>query len=1096
MLASGARARAGVRAPRSSRAACASPSGSASLAAASSETTRGGGFSSVSVRVRGASVGCFRRTAQLAPVASSRRALVVSAKGGKGRGGKKKEDNGYGHTVLLPSTDFEMRANSATKEPAMQEWWASEGVYEEIASRPDAPVFTLHDGPPYANGDLHIGHALNKILKDFVNRYQMMRGKRVRYVPGWDCHGLPIELKVLQSMDPEARKALTPIKLRKKARQFALKTVDAQRASFKRYGCWADWEDPYLTLLPEYEAAQMEVFGKMFLNGHVYRGEKPVHWSPSSMTALAEAELEYPEGHVSRSVYVAFPIADASSVGSRDKSEFPAEHLDALTTASLAVWTTTPWTMPANAAVAVNDQLDYALVEMDLGGEGSEAGDGERVKKTLVVAEGLVDAVREKLGASSHVTLCTFKGAVLEGLRYSHPMYPDRAASPVVIGGEYITTESGTGLVHTAPGHGQEDYLTGLKHGLPLLSPVDDAGDFTAEAGADLEGKNVLGDGNDACVEALRASGALLLEEAYGHKYPYDWRTKKPTIFRATAQWFASVEGFRDEALEALDDVTFIPASGAKRMRPMVSGRNDWCISRQRAWGVPIPCFYDATANDEPLMNAETIAHVTAIVAEKGTDAWWELPIEDLLPDAYKSRAADLVRGTDTMDVWFDSGSSWAGVVKARGLKYPADMYLEGSDQHRGWFQSSLLTGVAAEGKAPYETVLTHGFVLDEKGFKMSKSLGNVVDPKTIIEGGKNQKTDPAYGADTLRMWVASTDYTGDVLLGQNVLKQTSEQYRKLRGTVRFLMGNVGDFDPAEDAVPHDELPPFDRFVLRKVAETVAELERAYEAYQYSRVTATIVSLTAFLSNVFLDVSKDRLYVDEATGEARRAAQTTVRGIVETLLGVLAPVAPHMAEEAHRALPHSDARKRSIFLQGWPTPPAEWTSGVSDEEYAFWTKALAIRGAANRAVEEARREKAVGASLEAKLLVHCADAALADELEARSAEMKPFFIVSEVAFAGTEGEVVAGAVTERCVARVEGAEAEAAGMDAGAVTVGAGKAGGAKCARCWGFSDALGGDERHPELCPRCTPIVVKIDPGMVWTKKAEEVDVEEKVEA
>ena len=416
-------------------------------------------------------------------------------------------------------------------------------------------------------------------------------------------------------MDPEARKALTPIKLRKKARQFALKTVDAQRASFKRYGCWADWEDPYLTLLPEYEAAQMEVFGKMFLNGHVYRGEKPVHWSPSSMTALAEAELEYPEGHVSRSVYVAFPIADASSVGSRDK--FPAEHLDALTTASLAVWTTTPWTMPANAAVAVNDQLDYALVEMDLGGEGSEAGDGERGKKTLVVAEGLVDAVREKLGASSHATLCTFKGAVLEGLRYSHPMYPDRAASPVVIGGEYITTESGTGLVHTAPGHGQEDYLTGLKHGLPLLSPVDDAGDFTAEAGADLVGKNVLGDGNDACVEALRASGALLLEEAYGHKYPYDWRTKKPTIFRATAQWFASVEGFRDEALEALDDVTFIPASGAKRMRPMVSGRNDWCISRQRAWGVPIPCFYDKTDDDEPLMNAETIAHVTAIVPRR-----------------------------------------------------------------------------------------------------------------------------------------------------------------------------------------------------------------------------------------------------------------------------------------------------------------------------------------------------------------------------------------------------------------------------------------------------------------------------------------------
>ena len=408
-----------------------------------------------------------------------------------------------------------------------------------------------------------------------------------------------------------------------------------------------------------------------------------------------------------------------------------------------------------------------------------------------------------------------------------------------MIGGEYITTESGTGLVHTAPGHGQEDYITGLKHGLPLISPVDDAGKFTEDAGDDLNGLAVLDAGNAACVEKLRDVGALIMTEAYGHKYPYDWRTKKPTIFRATEQWFASVEGFRDEALKALDGIEFIPASGAKRMRPMVSGRNDWCISRQRSWGVPIPCFYDVETR-EPLMDERTIKHVTEIVREKGTDAWWELDLVDLLPEEYKDRADSLVRGTDTMDVWFDSGSSWAGVCKARGLNYPADMYLEGSDQHRGWFQSSLLTGVAAAGQAPYKTILTHGFVLDEKGYKMSKSLGNVIDPRLVIEGGKNQKQDPAFGADTLRLWVASTDYTSDVLIGMNVLKQTSDAYRKLRGTLRFLMGNIGDFAPEKDGVKYEDLPAFERYALRRTAAMVNEMERHYQNFAYSGATATL----------------------------------------------------------------------------------------------------------------------------------------------------------------------------------------------------------------------------------------------------------------
>ena len=1018
---------------------------------------------------------------------TSRSLCVVAAEGGgkgKGKGKPKKEDNVYGHTVLLPKTDFEMRANSVTKEPAIQQWWADNKIYEQIAERADAEMFTLHDGPPYANGDLHIGHALNKILKDFVNRYQMMKGKRVRYVPGWDCHGLPIELKVLQSIDADARKALTPIKLRKKARAFALKTVDKQRDAFRRYGVWGDWEDPYLTLLPEYEAAQMEVFGQMFLNGHVYRGKKPVHWSPSSMTALAEAELEYPEGHVSQSVYVAFPLVSGSI-----PAGFPAEHASVLEAgASLAVWTTTPWTMPANAAVAVNDKLDYSFVEVT-----GTAGDGEKessrmVGKTLVVAQGLVAEVAKTWGLTLE-TVCTVPGSALVGFEYTHPMYG--RASPVVAGGDYITTDSGTGLVHTAPGHGQEDYMTGLKFGLPLLSPVDDKGLFTEEAGDGLVGKSVLKDGNEACIEKLRQSDALILQEPYNHKYPYDWRTKKPTIFRATEQWFASVEGFREEALAELDKIEFVPASGAKRMRPMVSGRNDWCISRQRSWGVPIPCFYDKETK-EPLMDKATIEHVTEIVRTKGTDAWWELELVDLLPDQYKDKADSLVRGTDTMDVWFDSGSSWAGVVKSRGLKYPADMYLEGSDQHRGWFQSSLLTGVAAAGNAPYEKILTHGFVLDEKGYKMSKSLGNVIDPRLIIEGGKNQKTEPAFGADTLRLWVASTDYTSDVLIGMNILKQTSDAYRKLRGTLRFLMGNIGDFDPAADAVPYDQLPSFDRYALRRTADMLAEMDRAYETHQYSQVTAQLQSFTAFLSNVYLDASKDRLYVESPTGVSRRCAQTVVNEIVTRLLCVVAPIAPHMAEEAFTALPYKPGHE-SVFLRGWVDAAPEWTAGMDDVEAGFWATALAIRGEVNRAIETGRNEKILGASLEAKAVIYASDAALAASMASREEELKQAFIVSQIQFVSSVDDVT-GACGGQCVSEITAAQAKLDGISIGdgadaIVKVGVCKADGAKCARCWGYFGDLGSDERHPELCPRCTTVVIEKDPELrVPAKKTEEV--------
>ena len=782
---------------------------------------------------------------------------------------KKEDENPYSKTVNLPVTSFDMRANSVVKEPQIQEFWAKNGIYEHLAIERDGESYVLHDGPPYANGDLHIGHALNKILKDFINRYQLLQGKKARFVPGWDTHGLPIELKVLQSMKSKERQGLTPVTLREKAKAFALETVDAQREQFKRYGIWADWDAPYVTLQPEYEAAQLRVFGKMVTNGHIYRGRKPVYWSPSSRTALAEAELEYPDGHVSKSIYVGLPV---ETVGANVASEAVRGHLEG---AAIAVWTTTPWTIPANLAVGVNDALVYAVVQT---GEGK-----------LVVAEDLISVLEEKLGTKMSV-LCTFKGSEIEGTTYRHPLF-DRV-SPVVIGGDYITTDAGTGLVHTAPGHGQDDYIVGQKYGLELLSPVDDAGRFTDEAGP-FAGLQVQTEGTEAVIEALREQGALLCEEDYEHRYPYDWRTKKPTITRATDQWFASVDGFRQTALDAIKKVNWIPESGENRITSMTEGRSDWCISRQRTWGVPIPVFYHIETG-EPLMNEDTINHIVSIVEMEGTDAWYLREVVDLLPDAYKDQAPSLRKGTDTMDVWFDSGSSWSGVLGQReGLNHPADLYLEGSDQHRGWFQSSLLTSVASEGIAPYKNVLTHGFVLDDKGMKMSKSVGNVVDPRKIIIGGNNQKTEPALGADVLRLWVASVDYTSDVLIGDRIISQVADVYRKIRFTLRYILGNLSDFDPAEDAVPFESLAATDKYILSRFSSLLEECTAAYDNYQFYRVYQALQRFVVLdLSNFYLDVVKDRLYVSEPTSKDRRACQTVLNHLLTGILPVIAPITP------------------------------------------------------------------------------------------------------------------------------------------------------------------------------------------------------------
>ena len=950
------------------------------------------------------------------------------------------EPGSYKNTVNLPQTKFDMRANATKREPEIQAIWSDAKIYETLAETNTGAPFTLHDGPPYANGSLHVGHALNKILKDIINKYQLLNGRKVRFIPGWDCHGLPIELKVLQTLKPEERKALTPIALRKKAKEFALAAVDDQRNGFKRWGVWADWTNPYVTLDPAYEAAQIEVFGQMFLKGFIYRGLKPVYWSPSSRTALAEAELEYPEGHISTSLYAAFEMLNLSPELQMPFDSFLGE-------LGVSIWTTTPWTLPANLAIAVNPDLVYSVVEV---------GENNPTKfKYLVVAKDLIESLAITLGTTLEPKASAM-GKLLEHCTYKHPLF-DRI-SEIVIGGDYITTDAGTGLVHTAPGHGQEDYIVGKKYNLPILAPVDDAGILTEEAGQ-FAGLNVLKDANPAIIAAMQEAGCLIKEEPYQHKYPYDWRTKKPVIFRATEQWFASVSGFRDAALEAIDTVTWIPAQGKNRITPMVADRSDWCISRQRTWGVPIPVFYNAATN-EPLINAETIVHIKAIVAEHGTDAWWEMSIEELLPTKYHNDGNTYRQGFDTMDVWFDSGSSWASVLQQRGLPYPADLYLEGSDQHRGWFQSSLLTSVAVNGQAPYKTVLTHGFTVDEKGIKMSKSIGNVVDPSVVILGGKNQKEEPPYGADVLRLWVSSVDYSTDVPLGKNMLKQLGDARGKVRNTARFLLGNLHDFDPTKDAVPYNQLPEIDRYMLHRMTEVFAEVTEAFESYQFFRFFQAVQNFCVVdLSNFYLDTAKDRLYISNLDSFRRRSCQTVLSIALENLAKAIAPVLSHLAEDIWQFLPYATPYK-SVFESGWMELDSNWAQPELAEK---WLKLRDLRTEANKVLEQARTGKDIGSSLEAKLLVYVNDPNLRSLLETLNQttgnhvdELRYLFLASQVELLDSPDRL--------------------SGMKYATVTetlgIGVADADGVKCDRCWNYSLNVGSFELHPLLCDRCVAAI------------------------
>ncbi|MCY8577052.1 isoleucine--tRNA ligase, partial [Bacillus haynesii] len=731
----------------------------------------------------------------------------------------------YKDTLLMPKTDFPMRGNLPNREPEIQGKWEDMDIYNLVQKRTEGrPMFVLHDGPPYANGDIHMGHALNKVLKDFIVRSRSMSGYHAPYVPGWDTHGLPIETALTKNKKVK-RKEMTVAEFRKLCEEYAWQQIEGQKTQFKRLGVRGDWENPYVTLKPEFEAQQIKVFGEMAKKGYIYKGKKPVYWSPSSESALAEAEIEYHDKR-SPSIYVAFDVKDGKGVLTNGEK--------------IIIWTTTPWTIPANLGIAVHPELEYSVVA---------AGGGR-----YVMASALIESVAKAIGFEDHEVVQTVKGKDLEHIVAVHPLY---GRDSLVMLGEHVTTDAGTGCVHTAPGHGEDDFIIGQKYGLDVLCPVDEKGHMTSEAPG-FEGL-FYDQANKPITEQLEEKGALLKLDFITHSYPHDWRTKKPTIFRATAQWFASIKDFRDELLDAVKETKWVPEWGETRLYNMIRDRGDWCISRQRAWGVPIPVFY--AENGEPIITDETIDHVSELFRKHGSNIWFEKEANELLPEGFThpgSPNGKFTKEQDIMDVWFDSGSSHQAVLEERDdLVRPADLYLEGSDQYRGWFNSSISTAVAVTGKAPYKGVLSHGFALDGEGRKMSKSLGNVVVPAKIM----NQ-----FGADILRLWVASVDYQADVRVSDAILKQVAEVYRKIRNTFRFLHGNIADFDPAKDAIAVEDLREVDQYILIKLNSLIEKVKKAYEEYDFAVIYHAVHNFCAIeLSSFYMDFAKDVVYIEHAT---------------------------------------------------------------------------------------------------------------------------------------------------------------------------------------------------------------------------------------
>jgi isoleucyl-tRNA synthetase len=930
-------------------------------------------------------------------------------------------------TLNLPKTKFPMKANLANKEPAQLKIWEEIGLYDLIRrSSSDRELFILHDGPPYANGNIHIGTALNKILKDIIVRSRQMAGYNAVYVPGWDCHGLPIEHNVDKELGPKKAK-MSMVAVRKRCRAYAEKYINIQRNEFKRLGVMGEWENPYLTMNYAYEATIARECAKFAMNGSLFKSKKPIYWCCSCKTALAEAEIEYYD-EKSPSIYVKFKVKD--EIGEKfpelkDKNVF------------MVIWTTTPWTIPANLGVCLHPDFEYVAVQ-------AENGD------VFILAESLADSCMQAFGMEKYQRLTALKPGDLEGIKCTHPLYNRES---LVILGDHVTLEAGTGCVHTAPGHGREDHEVGLKYNLDVYSPVDDNGCFTREVD-DFDGQFVFA-ANDGIVEKLASNNALLAADNFSHSYPHCWRCKKPVIFRATPQWFISMDktGLRKKALEEIDRVEWIPSWGRERIYGMIENRPDWCVSRQRAWGVPIALFTCA-ACDTVVVDDKIMDHVCGLFEQHGADVWFDKDVEALIPTGAACPSCgknEFNKETDILDVWFDSGVSHAAVLEARDyLKWPADLYLEGSDQHRGWFHSSLLTSVGTRGAAPYKAVLTHGFTVDAEGRKQSKSVGNVIAPGEVIK---------KHGAEILRLWVSATDYRDDIRISENILKQLSDAYRRIRNTTRYLLGNLSDFDPAKDTVPRESMMEIDRYALCKLQDLIQTARKSFELYEFHTIYHSLHNYCALdLSAFYLDILKDRLYTAPATSVERRSAQTVLYILVNTLAKLMAPILSFTAEEIWKYIPDDGKKAESIHMTLMPEVDEQWLDSDLENK---WNTLLAVRGEVTKVLEDARNIKTIGHSLDAAVTL-CVEDDLLSDLKPYADDLKTIFIVSGASLV-PEGEKTGDFVKTGLSGlhiRVE-------------------KAAGEKCQRCWIYDATVGSIPEQPGVCVRCNAALKEIDPGV-----------------
>ena len=912
----------------------------------------------------------------------------------------------YNATLNLPKTDFPMRAGLPKSEPVTLKNWEDEKLYDKLMERNEGkPLFVLHDGPPYANGDIHLGHALNKILKDFIVRYKNMAGFKAPFVPGWDTHGLPTELKARQKAGIGSSADISVVELRKLCEEFVTGYINDQREQFKRLGAIGEWDNPYITLKHEFEAEQIKVFAEMADKGYIYRGLKPVYWCPECKTALAEAEIEYAEDPC-HSIYVKFRVTD-------DLGKFAAMGIDPAKV-SFVIWTTTTWTLPANVAICVGPRFEYSVIR---------SGD-----EYYVMAAELYRSAMEEAGITDYQVVATIKGSELEYMKTQHP-FLDRESLLIV--GEHVTLESGTGCVHTAPGHGVDDYNVCRNYPeIPVICPVNGDGVLTEEAGqfAGL----TTDEANKKIAIHLDATGSLFALKKIIHQYPHCWRCKSPILFRATDQWFCSVDDFKDDAVKAINEVEWIPSWGKDRITSMVRERKDWCISRQRKWGVPIPIFYCRDCG-EPLIDKTAMLAVADVFAKEGSNAWFDHDASGMLPEGTKCAKCGCTsfdKEKDIMDVWFDSGSSHTAVVRRRGyLKFPADLYLEGNDQYRGWFQSSLLTSVATMGTAPYKTVLTHGMILDMEKRKMSKSLGNGISPQEVIK---------QYGADVLRLWVASCDYQSDVNISFDILKQRSEAYRKVRNTARYILGNLFDFNPDTDMADFDTLLPIDKWALAKLNSLIDKVREAYDKYEFHIVYHSIHNFCVVdMSNFYLDVLKDRLYTEKADSPRRRAAQTAMYLILNAMTRMIAPILAYTSDEIWKFMPHSAADEASHVI--YNEMPEKVAVDVDDSFMEFWNRIHELRDDVKKTLEPMIKEKTIKSSLEAKVTLSAGGETL-EFLKQAEPELADAFIVSEVVIADNGAEL----------------------------DITAEKAEGEKCERCWAIRKSVGADAEHPTLCAHC----------------------------